>query len=106
LNRRGQLVGRRIEYKERLVAELVEGRATLRETAREFLEMNRPNPGLMEVVRRAHVGKSDEESTCRNVIEYVAMRLRAEPQRQREVVGRLNAELDQMLADEGTPRLD
>ena len=82
----------RIAYKDRLVGQLVAGRATLEEVTAEFLRLNQGNPAALAAIRRQFSGSTDEERTARNVLAYV--RIRAMPADQKaKVLARLQREL-------------
>lgn len=66
----------RMHHKERLVDELIAGRADLMTVADEFLRMNREEPECLAVLRRHFPGGSDREVAARNVIEYAAPRVK------------------------------
>ncbi|MFO0852149.1 MAG: hypothetical protein U0871_26830 [Gemmataceae bacterium] len=66
----------RMHHKEWLVDELIAGRADLMTVADEFLRMNREEPQCLAVLRRHFPGGSDREVAARNVIEYVAPRVK------------------------------
>ncbi|MFO0822457.1 MAG: hypothetical protein U0792_04950 [Gemmataceae bacterium] len=90
-----QEVWRRIEIKESLVHQLIEGRLSLAEVTRQFLVMNQDRPGYMEVIRATYAGSNDEEKTARNVISYVTVELsRASSEQQAEVLERLEYEFE------------
>lgn len=66
----------RMHYKERLVDELIAGRADLMSVADEFLRMNREEPECLAILRRHFPGETDREVAARNVIDYVAPRVK------------------------------
>jgi hypothetical protein len=61
---------RRIELKDRLVADLLAGRATMAEVTSQFLAMNHERPEYLAVVRFHYPGATDTEKAARNVIGY------------------------------------
>jgi hypothetical protein len=74
-DRRDADVFRRIELKERLVADLIAGRVTLAEVTPQFLELNRDRPGYMLAIRASYPGRTDEERTARTVLQYAERQL-------------------------------
>ena len=85
---------RRVEMKDRLVTDLIDGRTTLAEVALVFLKMNQNRPGYMTVIRAGYAGQTDEERMARNVLNFVNPRLATLPADKRaEVTARLETEL-------------
>jgi hypothetical protein len=77
---------------------LVEGRCTLPEAAAAFWEWNRSMSGFnWDNYRRAFPAATEGERSCRQVIKHVACRLEDRPDGGREVVRRLEAELEECL---------
>jgi hypothetical protein len=90
---------RRMELKDRLVGELIEGRTTLAEVTSQFLALNQHREAYMSVIRANCAGRTDEERTARNVLHYVAQRLPALPSSsQDEATARLETEFANLVA--------
>jgi hypothetical protein len=92
---------RRIELKDRLVAELLAGRATLADVTAQFLAMNQGHPEHMAVVRSYYAGATDTERTARNVMNYSEPELaHYRPIRRIVVLARLELQLRELVAHE------
>ena len=90
---------RRMDLKDRLVADLIAGRTTLADVTEEFLALNRARPGYSAAIQTTYPGQTDEERTARNVLSYVSQRMGdLSPARQAEVTARLESELTQFVA--------
>jgi hypothetical protein len=85
----------RVELKERLIADLRAGRATLQEVTSAFLAVNRSQPSSMFLIRTSYSGATDEEKTARNVVAYAIHRTSESPSEEREVVARLSNQLQE-----------
>jgi hypothetical protein len=97
-------IRRRIAEKERLAAQVAEGRLALPDAAARFRDLDRqPPPFHWAPFRRAYPGCSDEERHCWEVIGYVQS-LRDGSGRGAAVAARLTAELRDFL-DRGDLRL-
>jgi enoyl-CoA hydratase/carnithine racemase len=68
-------IGRRIAYKEQLVAGLVERRYQLDEVAREFAHVIAEDEDFQNVLRAKYPGRTDEVRAALNVIDYVRCHL-------------------------------
>ena len=88
-------LNRRMEVKEALIRDLIEGRATLAEVTAQFYELNSPYPQYMTAIRANFPGRTDEEKMAHNVIYYALPR--ATPEQREALKTRLDAELQQML---------
>jgi hypothetical protein len=75
LDRKETEVLRRMELKDRLVADLIAGRATLAEVTPQFLDLNRDRPGYVTAIRITYPGRTDEERTARTVLQYAERQL-------------------------------
>jgi hypothetical protein len=64
---------RRMELKDRLVSDLIEGRTTLADVTAEFIRLNRDRPGYATAIRTTYAGRTDEERTARSIL-YCASR--------------------------------
>jgi hypothetical protein len=77
---------------------LIEGRCTLPEAAVAFWEWNRSMSAFQwDNFRRAFPAATEGERCCRHVIQHVACRLEDRPGGGRDVVRRLEAELEECL---------
>ncbi len=72
LDRQRAIVAARVEYKEALMTELAAGRTTLAAVAAAFLRANRDDAVCVELVLAKYPGRSDEEKSARNVLDYAA----------------------------------
>ena len=91
--RRDADVFRRIELKDRLVADLIAGRTTLAEVTPQFVELNRDRPGYMTAIRASYPGRTDEERTARTVLQYAERQLAQSPSASHvEITARLEHE--------------
>jgi len=88
-------VQQRIGIKKQIVDEVIAERLSLLEAAACFRELNDAYPDHLDLLRRTHPGKTDEEVLCRNVIAFVRSALR-DPAGA-AVIDRLEAELDGRL---------
>jgi hypothetical protein len=61
----------RMEYKEQLIAGMIERRYRLDEVAREFLKCMEGNDVALNVLRLNYRGSGDEARAAQNVIDYV-----------------------------------
>src|SRR5262245_7763068 len=107
LDRRLEVLYRRVAAKEGVVEQLLAGRTTLLEAAAWFRLLNEHPADCQDEFRRWWRGKSDGEKLCRQVISWVVMELHArgpadlaEAQRRR-----LEAELQAHLRRDGTVHL-
>ena len=75
LNTRDDLICQRIAFKEQLVADLIDGRLPLAEATARFSLLNETEPGIGVVVRGNYPGRTYQEKTARNVVEYALVRL-------------------------------
>lgn len=73
LDDRREMYRSRLEFKQDLVRRLTSGEITLSEATSAFLELNRDVPEVLDVVRAAYVGSSDEEKTAANLLDYVQL---------------------------------
>jgi hypothetical protein len=93
-------VRRRIEIKEALVAELIDGRASLSAVTERFLELDGPREAYMVSVRERFPGATDSEKMARNVIAYTLPR--ATDDARAALAARFDADLRRYLAAAGT----
>jgi hypothetical protein len=95
----------RIERKDSLAEELLDGRLPLLQAAAHFQALDREAPAFnWEQFRRTFPGGDDEERHCREVIAFARAAFRKDPEEQRATVSRLEAELQGHL-DRGDLRL-
>jgi WD40 repeat protein len=91
-------IRRRIEAKNRLAAEVIDGRLTLLEAAARFRDLDRePPPFDRDAFRCSYPGASDDELLCREVIFFVRVEQRRRPGTDAGIVARLEAELNERL---------
>ena len=89
----------RIELKERLIANLVDGRATFAEVTSDFLTLNRGRPRNSLPRPAGSAGQTEEERTARDVVAYAALRTdHLPPARRAVVMAGLEAELSRYVA--------
>ena len=89
---------RRVRDKERLAGEVIEGRLSLAEAAARYRDLDaQPPPPNWEEFRRVYPGASDDERHCRQVIANVRLELPFHPDADPALLGRLEAELDDLL---------
>jgi hypothetical protein len=94
---------RRAAEKDRLAAQVADGRLALPDAAARFRDLDRqPPPFCWDQFRSSYPGRSDEERHCREVIKYV--RVLVGGPAGAAVAGRLEAELRDLL-DRGDLRL-
>jgi hypothetical protein len=88
----------RVDGKQRVVQELLDGRITLLEAAARFHELCAPSPAIIAGLHQRYPGcSSDAECYCRSAIRYAEDVLEDRPDRA-AVLARLQAELDDHLA--------
>jgi hypothetical protein len=71
-----QLILRRIDAKEHVTCELLDGQLTLFEAATIFLHLDEQTPNAFS--QPPYLGFSKEEAACRQVIEWARQRLRSQ----------------------------
>jgi hypothetical protein len=88
----------RLDIKDRLTADVAEGRLSLLEAAARFRDLNREwSTFQLEAFRETWPGRSDDERYCRQIIYMVRAKLRDRPAEGLAVVVRLQAELRHRL---------
>jgi hypothetical protein len=102
LNAAQALVNQRIELKEQLIAQLIEGRLSLEAVAAEFLRINQESWPCLRAVRDNFPGATDEEKSARNVIYYALGRARS-PVHKKELQVRLEREFQQLPGTHSAP---
>jgi len=86
-------IGRRIQEKERLAGELIDGRLTLFEAAARFRRLN-AEPPAPPPLALSYPGDSEEERLCRQVIGWASRRLeKSDPGRANDFAGACEEEL-------------
>jgi hypothetical protein len=107
LAQRQDVTRRRIEAKQKVIRQLVEGRLALLEAAAWFRYLNENPSDCQDGYRTAWPGHSDEEKLCRQVIGWVEVevRERSSLSQAEEMTRRLEAELDGHLARDGAVKL-
>ena len=89
---------RRALEKDRLAGEVIEGRLSLVDAAARYRDLDeQPPPFSWSNFRSAYPGDSDDERHCRAVIVFVRAELASRPGADPAVVGRLEAELHDLL---------
>jgi hypothetical protein len=95
----------RFAQKDRLAAEVIDGRLSLSEAAARFLALDEGDPEFNWTAFRLYVpGRSDEERHCRQVIRYVERQLEGRTDVDPGLAERLEAELQDLL-NRGGPDL-
>jgi hypothetical protein len=102
LDRFDAVVRGRLEEKLRLTAGVLDGRVTLRQAAARFTELNARQPAMTEQVRSVYPGRTEEESTCRQVLGFAESRVTRERPDQREAFDRLREEFEALLREQGS----
>jgi len=69
----------RLALKDRILADLIDGRTDLSEATRRFMELNATNDVARNAVEDSFAGDTYEEKSARNVIEFVRNRLLGGP---------------------------
>jgi hypothetical protein len=107
LGQRQEVTRRRIEAKQAVTRQLVDGRLTLLEAAAWFRYLNENPSDCQDPYRYTWPGDSDGEKLCRQVIGWaeVEVRERSSPSQADEKTRLLEAELGGHLARDGTVRL-
>jgi hypothetical protein len=101
LDRRDRAVLARLDEKLRLADDLLDGRKTLRQAAARFTELNAQAPVMTEQVRSLFPGRTEEESSCRQVLDFVESETRFRNQNKRSALLRLHEELEGVLREQG-----
>ncbi len=96
LDRRHAQSDQRIEAKVELVRQLAAGRVGLWAAAARFKELIGNRPGYLQAIRTAHSGLDDDERIYRSLLRYAELYLEGDGARQ--VVRRLHAEVDELVA--------
>lgn len=92
-----QLVLQRIEIKEGLISQLIDGRTTIPEVAAHFKQLNEGRELYLALYRKQYPGASDDECYCRNVVAFAEARLWRMGSQGREKSERLHRDLDRLL---------
>ena len=87
-----------LKAKEDLIANLVEGRIALPEAAKRFRDLSAGIPGVMDYVNTFEPGGSEDDRLCHYLTNCIRFMARDRPEKLRPVVARLEAELEQHLA--------
>jgi hypothetical protein len=96
-----QRVLQRIEIKESLITQLIEGRATIPEVAAHFKMLNSGRVDYLALYHKQYPGASDDECYCRNVVAFADARLSRQGRQGSEQTERLRRELDRLLRSNG-----
>lgn len=86
---------RRMEIKNQIVEQLYREEITLKEATGHFLALNQEHEPIAEGVRCSFPGKTDEEKTAVNVIQYAACARGMRDEERRRVLNRLDGEFEQ-----------
>jgi hypothetical protein len=92
-----QRVLQRIEVKEGLITQLIDGRATIPEVAAQFKALNAGRKDYLALFHRQYPGASDDECYCRNVLAFAESRLYREGSRGEERAEMLRHELNRLI---------
>ena len=90
LDRENATVGRRLDWRHDIVADLLAGRIPGDEAHARFLDANQSHPKATQYLRALWPGRSDEERTARQLIKYIQV---ADHPRAAELAGELECEL-------------
>jgi hypothetical protein len=94
LDRECEQARRRIDIRQSVVADVLDGRQSLRDAAAVFVELNRSHPRVAAVARARFKGRSETEVAALPVIEQVK---RSSDPRGEDVAAALTAELGRGL---------
>lgn len=94
-----RLVGSRIQAKEALVLEMMDGRRSLKDVCARFRHMSIGSPYSPVHLSMQFPHASEEEITARNVLGYTESRLRLFPGRETEIQERLEREFHEMFPE-------
>jgi hypothetical protein len=95
LARRWQTAEWHTRAKDRTCRELIDGRVTLAEATRQFLELPGTTEAMWQGIRSHFAGATPEESMGRRVIVWACGLLEQEPARAEALRRRLHAELNE-----------
>jgi len=102
LDAQGEAILRRLEAKDRIARAVLDGRLSLPEAAQCFRDLDRDWSDFdIEFFRASVPGASDAERYCRLTISWVRTCVKNRPDQGKEVLRRLEAELQQLLRDGG-----
>jgi hypothetical protein len=93
LSSREEVVLRSRDAKQRVTAEVIAGRLTLREAAQAFREWNETLKDGNDAWAGVYRVPQEEDEVCRNVIVWAEKATKRDPRRQAAVLRRLEAEL-------------
>lgn len=97
-----QQVLQRLQIKEGLITQLIEGRTSIPDVAAHFKLLNAGREDYLRLFRKQYPGASDDECYCRNVVAFADARLWRHGESGRERSQRLHRELDRMTT-QGRP---
>jgi len=92
-----QRVMQRIQIKDALITQLIDGRATIPEVAAQFKKLNAGRVDYLGLFRKQYPGASDDECYCRNVLSFAESRLQRDGSRGEERVEMLRQELNHLI---------
>jgi hypothetical protein len=96
------LLSRLTQEKRAVAGELIAGRITLAEAAARFRDINARRPRSFPLCLENHLGRTDEERVCRQVMSYVATQLSLSPGEPDPRLDCLEYDLGELLAQDGT----
>jgi hypothetical protein len=106
MDRKSEVIRRRIAAKERITDQLLAGRLTLLQAGALFRRLNEGPGGRQAVGLLAWPGESDGEKVCRQVIGWLHSRLQqSSPSQADEARRRLEGELAEHILRHGTVKL-
>ena len=96
-------IARRIQEKDRIAGELIDGRLTLFEAAARFGRLNAEPPAPPLALSLFYPSDSEEERLCRQVIAWASRRLeKSDPDRANDLAGACEEELRRHKERHGT----
>jgi hypothetical protein len=101
LDRYGKAVQGRLQEKARVAGELLEGLRTVRQAAARCSELNPREPAVTEQLRFRDPGRSEEESSCRQVLGFAEALVRPDRPDAQAALDRLRAEFAEWLREPG-----
>jgi len=99
LERMGTHISNRMQVKNQLIGDYLDGRMSFRDLVFQFWSLNQQHPNVMNVIRVSCEGNNDLEKICRNVIAYVRVRLNDNPSTRDDWMRRMRNEMQELLED-------
>jgi hypothetical protein len=100
LNEHDRQVQERLALRHRLIGNLLDNRATLAQTVARFGELNAEEPGLSGHVREVFPGRTEQESTYRQVLAFTQAAVASERPEAEPTLARLRGEFQQLLQEQ------